>query len=362
MEAQKAGIDKLKIWIPFDAMSIKDHSIFDEIRQPSIKRGNQPESKPLFYESDSGKVIHGTKAFRNEINSEGLHHFSINLEAAGMAVEWNPSKLHHNPDSHIHPITDDATLAAKNDSVFSRLAELGIDADFRQAHIGRIDICRNMMMEHDCHEYLPAYNYIKLPYMLKDPAAYHDGIRYASSRRTLNLYNKGREAESLSEPLRKQLGNKLLRIESQFKVKDAVKAAAKVRNIAELEDNGISMQQELWKKYLNKQIFKLGKVMDSQQYIPYQSAEELFAEAQSKFGKNFFFKTILACMPNLEEFIQQIGHKRNIEDLLFDLIGREGRRKLIAQLDEILAFSREMKLSRVKSLDLYQELHRKAVA
>ena len=137
---------------------------------------------------------------------------------------------------------------------------------------------------------------------------------------------------------------------------------AKIRNIAELEDNGISMQQELWKKYLDKQIYKLGKIMDAQQFIPFESTEALFNLAQDKFGKNFFFKTMLSCMPNLEELIQQIGHKRKIEDILFDLVGREGRRKLILQLDEILAFSREMKLSRVKSLDLYQELHRKAVA
>lgn len=360
MEAQKAGIDKLKIWIPFDGMSVKDHSIFDEIRQPSIRRGNQPEVKPLFYESSSGNVINGTQAFRNDYDSNGLFQFKIELDKAGMAVEWNPSKLHQNPDLHIHPISDDGILAQRNDSVFSRLAELGIDADFRQAHIGRIDICRNMVMQYDCIQYLPAYNFIKLPNMKKDLRNSPDGILYHSSRRALQFYNKGREAAS--EPLRDQLGNKLLRIESQFRVKDAVRSVAKIRNIAELEDNGISMQQELWKKYLNKQIFKLGKIMDAQQFIPFESTEALFNIAQDKFGKNFFFKTLLSCMPNLEELIQQIGHKRKIEDLLFDLVGREGRRKLILQLDEILAFSREMKLSRVKSLDLYQELHRKAVA
>lgn len=264
----EAGIDKLKIFISQEKMMIKDHSIFDEIPQPGIKKGIYQEAVPMFCEADTGHIIYGNgkPCYRNELDAEGNHLFSINLVQAGMSVEWNPAKLTTDTGSHIHPVTDDRTLASRNDSIFQKLAELGIQADYRDAKLTRIDICRNMLMNDSASAYRPAFDLINMPRSRRDPAVYPDGLRVSTDRRTLNIYNKGREVKD--EGIRKAFEDKLLRIESQFKKFDAVKSTTGITCIRDLEntDLGIEYQQNRWRAYLKKDIFKLRPIIENQMY------------------------------------------------------------------------------------------------
>lgn len=360
----EAGIDKLKIFVPHDKLLINHHSVFEKIPQPGIKKGILQEAVPMFMEASTGQMIYGSgePCWRNEEDSDGNHLFSINLVQAGMSVEWNPAKLTTDTGSHIHPVTDDRTLASRNDSVFQRLAELGIQADFREAQITRIDICRNMLMNDIASAYRPSYELLHMPRSRRDSVVYPDGIRLSTERRTLNIYNKGREVSD--ENIRKAFDDRLVRIESQFKKADAVKPTTGIRNIRDLEDPrfGIEYQQNRWRAYLKKDIFKLRAIVDNQVHIPFDSLRELMEQGRQKWGKNFFLKTLLGTFPDLEGHIRMLGGLRNIENILVPYMTKTGRKKQMKQIYEIMDLSRMSAHSPVSVLDMYHELYRKAVA
>ncbi len=360
----EAGIDKLKIFISHDKLLINDHSVFDKIPQPGIKKGIHQEAVPMFMEGSTGQMIFGSgePCFRNESDAEGNHIFSLNLVQAGMSIEWNPAKLTKDTGSHIHPVSDDRTLATRNDSVFQRLAELGIQADYREAKLTRIDICRNMLMNDTASAYRPSFDLIHLPRAKKDSAVYPDGIRLSTDRRTLNIYNKGREVAD--ESIRKAFENKLLRIESQFKAFDAVKATTGIRCIKDLEDSrfGIEYQQNKWRAYLKKDIFKLRPIFEKQTYLPFDSFHELMEQSRQRFGKNFLFKALLASVPDLESHLQMIGGLKTIESILSESLSAPGRKKAIRHIQEVMDLSRKSIHAPVSVLDMYHELYRKSVA
>lgn len=360
----EAGIDKLKIFISQDKLLIKDHSVFEEIPQPGIRKGIHKESVPLFVESSTGQMIYGSgkAAYLNEKDDEGNNLFSINLVQAGMSVEWNPAKLTKDTNSQIHPVTNDKTLADRNDSVFQRLAQLGIQADYREAKLTRIDICRNMLMSDPAARYLPAYALLHMPKSKKDPAVYPDGIRLSTDRRTLNIYNKGREISD--ESIRKAFDNRLVRIESQFKAFDAVKATTGIRCIRDMEDErfGIEFLQNKWKAYLKKDIFKLRPILENQTYLPYGTLTELISRSREKFGKNFLFKALLTSVPNLESHLDSLGGIRTLELIISEYMSAPGRKKAIRQIQEVMNLHRMAIDAPVSTLDLYHELYRKAVA
>jgi hypothetical protein len=360
----EAGIDKLKISITQGKFLIQDHSIFDDIPQPGIKKGIHQEAVPMFMEGSTGQMVYGSgkTCYRNEYDSEGRFLWKLELNPKSMVIEWNPAKLTKDTGSHIHPVSDDRTLATRNDSVFQRLAELGIQADYREAKITRIDVCRNMLMNDIASAYLPCYDLIKFPRAKKDTVTYPDGVRFSTDRRTLNIYNKGREVAD--ESIRKAFENKLLRIESQFRDFEAVKATTGIRSIKDLEDSrfGIEYQQNRWRAYLKREIFKVRAIYENQSHIPYESIHELINLSKQRFNKNFLFKALLASVPDLESHLQMIGGLKNIEKMLSECLSVPGRKKAISQIQEVMDLSRMYVHAPKSVLDMYDEFYRKSVA
>jgi len=335
--ASPTGIDKLSLTTrDFTVTNGKRSGLTVQPAPRSLATGQ--DNNVLLFRDRGGREVSGMKAYAND------ELFAVNINQHGLNVIINPSKPYHPTEL----CRDEETLSKRLETVYGRLAERGIKANYGQMKLSRIDLARNGHMKQPCRSYHTIFGGLGLP-RAKRQATYPDGYTTGNNTFGLTFYNKGREAGTEQD--------NLLRAEMQFKKSDGkhyrLLSIGRVDDIAEV---GFSHLDDVYRQIMQRHVFKT-ETYAGQQTIVFSDSHQHLQAIIETVGR----KQALICFERLhgvESLLQATGGIDGYRHLLINTgYHRNIVRKRVNELQRnIDTFSRMM--SDRTSGKLYRELHR----
>lgn len=335
--APPTGIDKLSLTTrDFTVVNSKRSGLTVQPAPRSLATGQ--DNNVLLFRDKSGREVSGMKAYAND------ELFAVNINQHGLNIILNPSKPYHPTEL----CRDEETLSKRLETVYSRLAERGIKANYGQMKVSRIDLARNGQMKNPCRSYQTIFTGLDLA-RAKRQATYPDGYTTGNNTFGLTFYNKGREAGTEQD--------NLLRAEMQFKKSDGklyrLLSIGRVDDIAEV---GFSHMDDVYREIMQSHVFRTDTYANQQTIVFSDSLQQLqtIIETVGKQRSLIYFErlhgieSLLQATGGIDGYrhlLKQAGYHRNIV------------RKRVNELHRNLDTFSQMKQSRTLG-KLYRELHR----
>lgn len=208
---QSVGVDTLHITLPTTYAEI-DPSFRARVTMSANSDDGDASQACILYTDTSGRPVVGDKAVLNTPDWQMTlvplgNDANLLIQTSAKAFAENNTEL----------LTRDATLSVLR-RIEAELGERGLKCDLmRDAHIKRLDVARNVALEHGVPAYVGLFREMATTARLRP---HHDGdgyFRVGSGGWQVALYDKGQEqAEKASKSRRAMPSSKVLRGELRF--------------------------------------------------------------------------------------------------------------------------------------------------
>ena len=342
------GIDTLKLFFPLRLLRRPDFHILNrhEVRGRDVGEG-------YLWRDPQGKLAYGAMAVRRA----GAFRFRIGPVGCEtkLRVFFSASAVAYGHNART--ITKDA-LRSVMEQMQETLRDLGVDVDWREGQVSRVDLHRDVGLPRPFHYYLAALQLIEPRYgrLFEN---YPTGVlRGAATRLVYSLYDKRAQCQARGTPLPPETNGfpAWLRCETRLPTAAAVRDALDVGDAGELIErfDGLStwLDERIRKELLNEEVpdYVSHPLMTTPTFTP---DDEMWWRAQLM-GSSDEFKDRL-CLVALRLAYDTIGQMRFWE--LAKQANHDGQlpvSKLRSQLRQtaMASFSNEM----FPVAQLYQEL------
>lgn len=251
------GIDKL-------TLTTKDFRIADanqsklKIVPHTIDLADANQEHGLLFIDNMEQAISGTKAFYNH------ELFGLDINSKGLRITANPSKPYH----PYNTCNTTQQLKNRSDEIFRIIYnDMGIDANFEQMNVSRLDITRTEAMKHNCIAYQPILHSLKIPRATQQKI-YPDGYMTSNKQTSLVCYNKGAEirqdkARLFWKESHPEIENdNLMRMEFQAKTTEAVIRHFGIKKLGDVYRSDIIHLQSNYIRKLEIDIFKTSTISE----------------------------------------------------------------------------------------------------
>jgi len=307
--------------------------------------------KPLWYEGNT--LIFGTKAYNNDYS-----HVYITVKPGYLYINFNPRKMVHQHNFlpvSINQFNECVTLLGQV------LSSIGITTDMKSFKLSRVDLCKDIEVDHEFRKYIAPLKLLSPKFMAKSTPTIDDGYYLiANGARKYCLYDKVGELKSKDIDCR-QLGidsENIMRGEIRFVKNSSIQTHLGISTLCELTTiENYSRLESIYNRIITYDFFKNGA---------YSAKSEILD------SDNALIKAIKEKYPNkgLDLFcthkLMTINPSYTV-DKLCELLESSGScsstvqaRKV--QLLDIQSFQATSESTEIPSTMLLHELHSKLVA
>lgn len=206
----------------------------------------EDQNVPLFTDK-YGQRISGQKAY---LNTE-LHQTTIDRWGY-VSVQFSPLKAVHG----YHVASTDEILQDRIKTVLKDLTDHGINANWHESTLHRIDVARNVFMSDPVSTYGNVYSWINAK-RSKRQTQYPDGFSTGNNSYGVIFYNKGLESkEYKADGYVPYLKDNLLRGELQFKKAKSIQSVFGCKTLDHIRQSGIIHFQNEYRSVMQDRIFR----------------------------------------------------------------------------------------------------------
>ena len=274
----------------------------------------EDQNVPLFTDK-YGQRISGQKAF---LNTE-LHQTTVDRWGY-ITVQFSPLKAVHG----YHVASTDEVLQDRIKTVLKDLTDHGINANWHESTLHRIDVARNVFMSDPVSAYGNVYSWINAK-RSKRQTQYPDGFSTGNDSYGVIFYNKGLESkEYKADGYVPYMKDNLLRGELQFKRSKSIQSVFGCKTLDHIRQSGIIHFQNEYRSVMQDRIFRQ-KTFSNQYSFSFTDHVSLLVflkekserTAISKFFQVHAVSVIMqtyGSLQNLKKVFEQAGFTRNTID------------------------------------------------
>ena len=309
-----------------DAKNLTLHQAPVPATEPDLRQ-------PYLFTDKAGKDYLAQKAVLN------TDQFNLTIYPDRLVLQFNPNKV-----LHAYQLATGRTERNKAiDLILVNLRQAGIDADFEQARLSRLDLAKQDKLRYPLLIYHPVLSGLKGT--RKTNRQYGDSYYYANKSIGSVVYDKGNELNMLD------LQN-LIRLEHQAKNSDAVNRHFKLITLQDLKDAEPDFLNDGYNTYLRNHIFRYNTGNDLKRLSADQYLKHL-AGAESRFISKFINYLGCQVIPELYGSVESFCKR------LEPLCSRQHIHKVRHEINrQILEQQQLMNSNRPSVQDLYAELYR----
>lgn len=271
----------------------------------------EDKNVPLFTDK-YGQRISGQKAY---VNTE-LHQTTID-QWGYVTVQFSPLKAVHG----YHVASTDEVLQDRIKTVLNDLSERGINANWHESTLHRIDIARNIFTSDPVSTYGNVYSWLNAK-RSKRQTKYPDGFGTGNNSYGAIFYNKGLESKDFQGdgyvPYTK---DNMLRGELQFKRAKAIQSVFGCKTLDHIRQSGIIHFQNEYRTVMQDRIFR-EKTFSNQYSFSFTDHVTVLKELRLRHPRSaisLFLQIIsvpailqtYGSIENLKKVLEQAGFKRN---------------------------------------------------
>lgn len=337
----RAGIDKISLHIPeIQIDNLYRTGLEHDKGKENLTTG--AETPSLTLTDRAGNKLTGAKFYAN---GDG---YTIDINSRGTLINYNPSKA-------LHPyklISDPDRLSDTWKHIQDDLRERGINANWLDANVTRIDLAKNITLNNPCFVYDPVWKLIEVK-RATSKKRYPDGYSSGNNSQTVIFYNKGKEANA------PELGDNTLRGEYQTRKRKAVQKVTGLYTLHQVINAGEGYINEVYSKTMQDKVLRV-KHTDNQLYIPFNDIQELMNELAELHYQGAGHKLLeVLGTPNAIELIGIDGYKILLQDIGYSKTAVNNNVKALIKMND--RYSRLMSKKDTVS-SLYREIRTKLVA
>jgi hypothetical protein len=289
-----------------------------------------------------------------KIYHNGIGNYSIN--DFGLKISFNPSKIFH-PYKLIS--TSDKQYHESFKKIHDECKKIGLHFNLESCAVPRIDIARNVEMNHNLIMYESAFKLLKGSRM-KNQRFYEGGYLIKSTQNQISFYDK--QNELLANGINIEMHeHNLLRGEMRLTSTKSVGKKLNISTIQNFNDFSENEVDEIYKIFLNKMIFP--KQFESQQtIIDFNKESEILKECHREYGRNFI-DTYFA-IRSIDTIILEFGTLENFKSFIADTIHFNSRNtinNIMKKIESKLEFkaSIDKQKNQLTAVALVDELQQK---
>lgn len=298
---QKIGVDKIELTTK--EYSIKNLKTNQFGIDKTIKQGIGEPSQT--WVDECGNLVNAWKIYHNGIGNYSINDF-------GLKISFNPSKIFH-PYNLIS--TSDKQYHESFKKIHDECKKIGLHFDLESCAPVRIDIAKNVEMNHDLIMYENAFKLLKGKRM-KNQRFYEGGYLIKSTQNQISFYDKRNEllANNINIEMHE---NNLLRGEMRLTSTKSVGKKLNISTIQNFNDFSENEVADIYKTFLNKMIFPK-QFESTQSIIDFNKESEILKQCHRIYGRNFI-DTYLA-LKSIDMLILEFGNLNNFKNFLSDTI------------------------------------------
>lgn len=333
------GVDTAHFRI--EDFTVAENTDFEVASRYKASTGETSDT-PLFLSDESGSVIEGNRAYLNVPSFQ--------------ATVYGPSTLLVNSSlpkllatDNVKPVATKANLALALEALERSLWSEGIEANIYDAHITRLDLCRNVALSAKVREYEPVFRSLTFP--RTERRRYEaDGYRWENDSREVVHYDKG--LEKTGEPSR------TLRAEYRLTKSKSVKSHVGVDVVSELLKSLAQVKEEFHEVHRRLLPSDGSEAIEAERDS--RGAEKGFRTAMEELGerRGAYTETLAAYayskMSGAEQqaFLNATGEVQN----------RQAKRRARKKLDGLRGAAALFDDEEVSEASMYQEIRSKILA
>jgi hypothetical protein len=298
---QKIGVDKIELTTKeYSIKNLKNNQFGIDT---TIKQGVGAPSQT--WVDECGNLVNAWKIYHNAIGNYSINDF-------GLKISFNPSKIFH-PYKLIS--TSDKQYHESFKKIHDECKKIGLHFDLESCAPVRIDIAKNVEMNHDLIMYENAFKLLKGRRM-KNQRFYEGGYLIKSTQNQISFYDKRNEllANNINIEMHE---NNLLRGEMRLTSTKSVGKKLNISTIKNFNDFTENEVADIYKTFLNKMIFPK-QFESTQSIIDFNKESEILKECHRIYGRNFI-DTYLA-LKSIDMLILEFGNLNNFKNFLSDTI------------------------------------------
>jgi hypothetical protein len=178
------GVDKLVLTTTDFRVKEVNSALFGI--DTSTKQGGIEGELPYLLRDIRGREVKAWKIYHNSKKSIG----NYTIDNRGLLIQFNPSKIIH--PYQLQEINSEGYRQSIN-MVSSELNSIGIELDFEQLKLSRVDIAKQAEMIHPCYQYDSAFKLMKGKRMKE--RAYEGGYLFSNKSNQCMFYDKRAELQ-----------------------------------------------------------------------------------------------------------------------------------------------------------------------
>ena len=311
------GVDKLTLFV--QDFSVKSNSNSGFLVQPSpIDLSTGETTDKVLFVDRYGVEVKGSKAYQN------TDHYQATVNGrGGLVVQFNPSKPYH----PYNLVSDDRVLDERIQNVFNDLMQKGVNANWKEALLIRMDVAKNVLMDNPVSAYGDAWKWINQK-RSKHVRQYPSGYGTSNDSWGAIFYDKGEESGQYD-------GNNFMRGELQFKEHRKIISTFGCKHVGQLGSLGMGAIQEIYRDTMRDKVLKVSKY-SNQETIQFESEVKVLERLKGEYKKSAISKHIQ--LMGMAHFIQIYKSPEGYAPLLLEAgfskmcISRQ-MKKLQEQLD-----------------------------
>ena len=176
----EASVDTIKLSSSeFDVSSSSDIQILPHL----VNLNGETEERTALFQDSAGREHYGQKAFINEDN------YNVTIKNGYLFIQLNANKLSHPYELQ----TDREKREAEIRSVTNAIKESGIECDFDEMNVSRLDLCKQKQMEHSLMTYHSVFSALSAKRQIS--RVHGDTFLFMNKSRGTQFYDKSIEAE-----------------------------------------------------------------------------------------------------------------------------------------------------------------------
>jgi hypothetical protein len=251
------GIDKVKLWLPTDAVKLKSswQSNGFTMDRGKVKPTGEVTARPTIFDPSVGGLVEAKKLAKN---ADG---YSIDIDHRGVYLTFNPSSGGRSLAGTGVEVADRST------PIFADLSTY-IDAPWDAAILKQVDCTQDSTMHHICPSYRTAWALNSMARQPDNRTEFPDSIRWGRRGHLVSVitYDRGKKIAGGTG-----VSTNLMRVESQFHSNHGSDKIAKhlgVQNWSHLIAADFDALQESTRLHLATELFKYGQVDAGQLSMP----------------------------------------------------------------------------------------------
>lgn len=320
------GIDKLQLWSPLNAFSVRDASHTHFGYNLSTRQGSQ--QLPYLFTDGQGKRVVAQSIYHNS----DIAQYSIN--AKGLLVQLNPSKKFHP-----YKLT---TTGEKFSQVVTQLDQeldrIGISLSTDCMKMIRVDLARQCEMSNPFPNYISAFLMMKAK-RAKNQIQYPNGLVIGNSQWETISYDK--ETELTQQQHLTIEEHNLMRVETRWLNGKTIEAQFGTNSLDEFQDLSPDNLRDLYVGHLNNRIFP--KMFDKHYVsVDFETEVKKMRYLHGKCGPSWLFRYMALNSDGLEHLLVGFGGIEQVRKAMLEFLPRQTASDQIRRLKDLISIKSMM--------------------